>query len=82
MYRLGRSQFIPFVATVLGVVFTDLLKGIAIGMVFAIFYILRNNYKHPFYVIENKHVSGKELAYNIVLAEVGNMLKQKTFRWM
>ena len=82
VYKLGWSQFIPFMATVLGVVFTDLLRGIAIGMVFAIFYILRNNYRNPFYVIENKHVSGKELAYNVMLAEEVSFLNKASFLQM
>jgi carbonic anhydrase len=48
MYRLGQEQFIPFITTILGVLFTDLLKGIGIGMAFAIFYILKSNYKNHF----------------------------------
>ncbi len=52
MHKLGWSQFIPFMATVIGVVFTDLLQGIALGMVVAIFYILRNNFRNRFYMIE------------------------------
>lgn len=49
MYKLGWSQFIPFVATVLAILLTDLLQGIVIGMVVAIFFILRNNYKFPYH---------------------------------
>jgi MFS superfamily sulfate permease-like transporter len=49
MYRIGWDQFIPFIATVAGILATDLLKGIAIGMVFAIFFILRKNYRHSYY---------------------------------
>lgn len=48
MYRLGWEQFLPFIATVFGVVFKDLLFGIGIGMVFAIFFILRKNFKNDF----------------------------------
>jgi carbonic anhydrase len=49
MYSFGWGQFIPFMATVVGILFTDLLKGIGIGMVFAIFYILRTNYRHAYH---------------------------------
>lgn len=49
MFRLGHEQFIPFMATVVGILLTDLLKGIAIGMGVAIFYILRKNYKHSYH---------------------------------
>lgn len=49
MFRLGTEQFIPFIATVVGILLTDLLKGIAIGMAVAIFYILKKNYKHSYH---------------------------------
>lgn len=47
MYKQGLGQFIPFVVTIIGIVFTDLLTGIGIGMMVAVFIILRNNYKVP-----------------------------------
>jgi len=54
MWHAGKDQFIPFIITILAVVFTDLLTGVAIGMVVGIFYILRNNLRNPyFYKIEN-----------------------------
>jgi MFS superfamily sulfate permease-like transporter len=49
MYKIGWDQFIPFIVTVIGILATDLLKGIGIGMVFAIFFILRKNYRHSYY---------------------------------
>ena len=49
MYKLGWDQFIPFVVTIVAILFTDLLKGIGIGLVFAIFYILRRNYRTPYF---------------------------------
>jgi len=45
MYKEGQDQFVPFVITVLAVVFTDLLKGIGIGVFVAMLYILYTNYK-------------------------------------
>jgi MFS superfamily sulfate permease-like transporter len=48
MYQLGFEQFIPFISTILGVLFTDLLKGIAIGIDISIFYILRKNLRNNF----------------------------------
>jgi MFS superfamily sulfate permease-like transporter len=74
MYKLGWSQFVPFLATVIGVVFTDLLKGIAIGMIFAVFYILRNNFRNPFYMINDKHETGP--LYKIVLSEEVSFLNK------
>jgi MFS superfamily sulfate permease-like transporter len=48
MYQKGMAQFIPFVVTILAVLFTDLLKGIAIGILVAIFYVLKRNYQNHF----------------------------------
>jgi carbonic anhydrase len=48
MYQLGWEQFIPFAITIIGVLLTDLLKGIGIGLAISIFYILRKNYKNNF----------------------------------
>lgn len=67
MYSLGWDQFIPFVITVLAILFTDLLRGIGIGMVFSIFYILRNNYRTAFHYNSEDNGQGKKI--NIRLSE-------------
>jgi carbonic anhydrase len=46
MYQKGMAQFIPFIATILGVLLTDLLKGIAIGVVISVFYLLKRRYQN------------------------------------
>jgi MFS superfamily sulfate permease-like transporter len=48
MIKLGWEQLIPFIVTVVAVVATDLLKGIGIGLVFAILFVLRKNFKNSF----------------------------------
>lgn len=40
----GIDQFLPFIATVLGIIFTDLLTGVSIGLVIGIFYVLKLNH--------------------------------------
>lgn len=50
MYGLGKTQFLPFVVTIIAILLSDLLVGITIGMVVAIFYILLNNYKTPYFI--------------------------------
>lgn len=45
MFKLGWSQFLPFIITIVAIQFSDLLKGIAIGMVVAIVFILKNVYQ-------------------------------------
>jgi len=45
MFKLGWEQFLPFIITILAIQFSDLLKGISIGMLVAIIFILVNVYK-------------------------------------
>ena len=67
MYKLGWEQFFPFIVTVLAILMTDLLKGIAVGMVVAIYYILRKNYKHSYSYRKENDQSGEVVT--IVLSE-------------
>lgn len=48
MYKLGLDQFLPFIVTVIAILATDLLKGIGIGMLVAVYFILRKNYLNSF----------------------------------
>ncbi len=48
MYKLGWEQFVPFVATIVAVLFSDLLRGIAVGLAVATFFILRKNYRNAY----------------------------------
>ncbi|MBA3898784.1 MAG: SulP family inorganic anion transporter [Bacteroidetes bacterium] len=66
-YKLGWEQFIPFMATIVGILFTDLLKGIAIGMAVGIFIILRHNYRNPFYFNSEDRKEGAP--YDIILSD-------------
>ena len=60
VWSKGRVQFIPFIITILGIVFTDLLIGIGLGLAIGIFYILYENYKAPYHYQTSK-VDGKEV---------------------
>ncbi|MGB5811144.1 MAG: SulP family inorganic anion transporter [Polyangiales bacterium] len=64
MWREGVWQFLPFIVTVVGLVLTDLLTGILLGMVVAIFEILVYNYQLDFY----REETGKD-CYRIRLTE-------------
>ncbi|HKK51048.1 MAG TPA: carbonic anhydrase, partial [Myxococcota bacterium] len=57
----GRAQFLPFVVTVLAIVFTDLLIGIAIGLANATAFILYSNVRRPLRRIKEQHVGGEIL---------------------
>ncbi len=69
MYQLGGEQFVPFIATVVGILATDLLKGITIGLVFGIFYTLRHSYLHAYYMKDVITVEDGQEVHHMVLAE-------------
>lgn len=49
-WHKGIYQFIPFVSTAIAVVALDLLKGVGIGLVISIFFILQANMKRVYYL--------------------------------
>lgn len=56
MYCKGHNQFIPFIATIIAILFTDLLIGIMIGMAVGFFYVFRSNvHKSIVMVNEGNH---------------------------
>ena len=59
LYKRGWNQFLPFVVTVLAIVFTDLLIGIGIGLVFSLFFILISNFRNPFEFSTNDYHTGE-----------------------
>lgn len=69
MYARGATEFLPFLATFLGILFTDLLKGVAIGMAVAIFFILKRNFEMPFYIEKEKHTEAGVPFVRIELSE-------------
>jgi MFS superfamily sulfate permease-like transporter len=44
-WKQGKAQFIPFVTTVVAILFTDLLIGIGIGLAVGLFFVLKANAK-------------------------------------
>ncbi|MFT7536307.1 MAG: MFS superfamily sulfate permease-like transporter [Hyphomicrobiaceae bacterium] len=55
MYRLGWEQSVPFAVTVTGIVFTDLLTGIVLGLIVAVVLILRRNYQNSHFLHIEEH---------------------------
>ncbi|HMV22969.1 MAG TPA: SulP family inorganic anion transporter [Saprospiraceae bacterium] len=54
----GKYQAVPFLLTVVAVVFTDLLTGVALGMGMSIFAILRGNMKRAYYFRKDGYHEG------------------------
>ncbi len=66
MYKLGWEQFIPFIVTIIAIQFSDLLKGIALGMLVAIFFILRTNFKRDYEFHYDKNSETKKVKLNLL----------------
>ncbi len=60
MWSYGPHQFLPFVVTVLGVVFTDLLMGVGMGLAVAIFILLQANYRNSHFLRIEEGLTGRE----------------------
>lgn len=78
MWKNGKFQFIPFIATVLAVVFTDLLKGVAIGMIVSIIFILRGNMKLAYFFKKEDHKEGAKI--KIKLAQEVSFLNKAAIK--
>ncbi|AUC21685.1 hypothetical protein BTO15_06000 [Polaribacter sejongensis] len=81
MYKLGWKQFIPFIVTVVGIVFTDLLSGIALGLLVGIVVILLKSYQnsHFLHIEDNsngKHKIKMTLAEEVTFFNKGAILKE------
>jgi len=58
MWKAGIMQFLPFVVTVLGVYFIDLLWGVGLGLLVSIVHILWKNYRVPYHFDPHKYRAG------------------------
>ncbi|MBU3820454.1 SulP family inorganic anion transporter [Flavobacteriaceae bacterium XHP0103] len=81
MYQLGWKQSIPFFVTVIGIVFTDLLVGIGLGLLVGIVVILIKSYQNSHFL----HKEGEDvddgkvkmtLAEEVTFINKGAILKE------
>jgi len=69
VYKQGREQFMPFIITVVSILFTDLLIGVLIGIGYSIYFLVKHTYRAGFTMKEKteghiKHIT-IELALNV-----------------
>lgn len=57
-WERGKYQFVPFIATFIGVVFTDLLKGVALGIIISIIFVLKGNLKRAYHFRKEEYADG------------------------
>ncbi len=77
-YRKGMSQFLPFAITVVAIIATDLLKGMAIGMVLGLFFVIRANYHAAITMTMTRHKNGQH--YLITLNKDVSFLNKALLR--
>lgn len=65
MYRSGWTQFVPFLATIIAIQLTDLLRGIAIGMALAFFFLLSRNLRRPYFPVDAPQRDGATTVINL-----------------
>jgi len=85
MYRLGASQFTPFVITVAAILLTDLLLGVLIGLAVGVLVILYRSYMNSHWVEVNEsddavsgHLVRLRLADQVSFLSRGAILRQLT----
>jgi len=81
MYDLGWMQFIPFIVTILGIVFIDLLYGIGLGLAVGVVVILIKSYQnsHFLHKVEGESGSGRmkmTLAEEVTFFNKGAILNE------
>lgn len=81
MYELGWKQFLPFIVTVLGIIFTDLLIGIGLGLAVGIVVILYKSFQnsHFLHIEDNsdgRHKIKMTLAEEVTFFNKGAILKE------
>lgn len=57
-WEKGKYQFVPFIATLLAVVFLDLLKGVTLGIIISIIFVLKGNLKRAYFFRKEQYADG------------------------
>jgi MFS superfamily sulfate permease-like transporter len=78
MFKNGKHQWIPFIVTVVVIVFTDLLKGVGVGLAVSIFFILKGNLKNAYFFHKEDYHEGDKI--NIQLAEEVSFLNKASIK--
>jgi len=78
MWHAGKYQFVPFIVTVIAVVFTDLLKGVGVGLAVSIFFLLKGNMRLAYFFKKEKHHEGETI--HIDLAQEVSFLNKAAIK--
>lgn len=78
MWKGGVTQFLPFVVTAIGVVSLDLLKGVGLGLVISVLFILRQNARISYFM--QKSTEGANNVIRITLAQEVSFLNKAAIK--
>lgn len=54
MFAKGMDQFLPFVITIIAILFTDLLVGITIGIAVGLFFVIKSNFSEAIIITKDE----------------------------
>lgn len=69
MYHLGYEQFIPFVTTIAVMLVTDLLKGVLVGLLVSLVFILHHSYRNSYHMRDILEDEDGRLVHHIELGQ-------------
>lgn len=69
MYKLGWEQFAPFLVTIIAILLTDLLTGIALGLTVGVLFTLHHGYRNSHYMKKTETDEAGQKVYHIELAQ-------------
>ncbi|MCZ8196733.1 MAG: SulP family inorganic anion transporter [Flavobacterium sp.] len=78
--KINRNQYLyfPFFATIIAVVFTDLLKGVALGMIISVYFVLKGNMQRAYVYRNGEYKDGDVI--HIDLAEEVSFLNKAAIK--
>jgi MFS superfamily sulfate permease-like transporter len=77
MYRKGWSQFLPFIVTIIAILFTNLLIGIFIGIAVGLYFVLKTNFHEAIAIV--KHDNNYLLRLNKDVSFLNKAILRRTF---
>jgi MFS superfamily sulfate permease-like transporter len=55
MWQLGWKQFLPFILTIVLILFNDLLYGVSFGLLLSAYFIVQNNFRAEYKMVKQHH---------------------------
>jgi MFS superfamily sulfate permease-like transporter len=67
VYKQGSEQFLPFIVTVTAILFTDLLIGVIIGLLYSFYFLIKHTYRAGFVKRETDEGHTKHIYIDLAL---------------